>query len=84
MVEKTLKTQNEGGCYFYRTRKITLDGIKTNVQEKLLKTPGGVFFSIVKKDCNFTKEEMKTIFEYEKYLKRENEKITKELTKMVI
>jgi hypothetical protein len=49
-----------------------------------LKTPGGVFFSIVKKDCNFTKEEMKTIFEYEKYLKRENEKITEELTKMVI
>jgi len=77
-------TQNEGGCYFYRTRKIILDGIKTKVQEKLVKTPGGVFFSIVKKDCNFSKEEMKTIFEFEKYLERENEKLTKDLTKMVI
>jgi hypothetical protein len=79
-----LRTQNEGGCFFSRIRKITLDGVKTTIQEEILKTPGGVFFSIVKKDCNFSKQDMKLIFDHEKYLEREKDKITKELTKMII
>lgn len=84
MVEKTLRTQNEGGSYFIRHRKINIDGVKKTVQEKLLKTPGGVFFSIVKKDCNFSKQDMKQIFNSERYFDREKDKITKELTNIII
>jgi len=58
--------------------------VKTLVQEKLEKTPGGVFFSIAKRDCNFSKQDMKLIFDYDRYIERENEKLSKELNKMII
>ena len=58
--------------------------MKTLVQEKLVKSPGGVFFSFAKKDCNFSKQDMKLIFNHEKYAEREQENLSKELTKLII
>jgi hypothetical protein len=56
------------------------------VTKLISKTPGGVFFSIVKKECYLNKEETKKIFNINnnerRKLDRKNYKIMKELEKL--
>jgi hypothetical protein len=84
LVEKTLRIQNEGGSFFMRNKKVKVGDKKITVQEKILKTPGGVFFSLVKKECNFTKEETKLIFCTEKALEKERNRLIKDIQKILI
>jgi hypothetical protein len=84
IVEKTLKIQNEGGSFFTRNKVVKRENEKILVQEKMQKTAGGVFFSIVKKECVFTKEENKLIFQSQQLLEKESKRVIRELENFLI
>ena len=85
-MEKTLIIQNNGGEFFTKitknSEKVSKNKNNINEPSKVLKTAGGVFFSLVKKECPLTKAETKIIFNnnnQNRKLERQNNQMFKEL-----
>lgn len=88
ILEKTLTIQNSGGEYFIRPTKksASKNSNSASNSHKILKTAGGVFFSLVKKECGLTKEEIKYIFLFQQSRKinKQSNGLAKELEKLLI
>ncbi len=83
-----MNIQNNGGEFFLRGVKHKKNSKKsTNEQIKVLKTAGGIFFSLIKKECGLTKDQIRLIFNdssQTRKLERQNHKILKNLGKLLI
>ena len=62
--------RNKTLLYFRQVAQIQQEGGQPNEQFKGFKTPGGVFFSLVKKDNELNPEQIKILFKESKKQKR--------------
>jgi hypothetical protein len=76
LVEKALKINNEGGV------KMTI--FRKGTETIITKTTGGIFFSLIKKEGGLNSKELKDIFTADKKMRKERERIIKNMDKLLI